>query len=188
MFRNSNFNVRKGALMIGLLVSLVLIGLFSLVMLPEEQIQNKRLDEEVLAMELSQLRNAVALERIASQSSLYYGNWENKVEFVNYLDDLVARGFIGKIPQDPFCPAHEWGTNPGQKFWVPTRNLLGSSSFETDNWVATPWIKDETNIVASSSSLLWPGSGFSEMDNFPYENRFGTSFEKKGRALVITIK
>lgn len=174
--------------MIGLLVSLVIIGLFTFIMLPEQQILSIRQDEEVLTMELSQLRNAIAIERTASQSALYYGNWDNKAEFVAYLDDLVAKGFIGKIPADPFCPSNQWGPNPGQRFWIPTRNLLGSSSFETDNLAETPWIKDETDIVASNSSLTWPGDSFNELDNFPYENRFGNIFETKGRALVITVK
>ena len=182
-------NNRRGALLLMLLLVLVGIGLFSLKAFPDQQIITLREKELTLSQTLSSIRSGIALERIASESSLFYGNFENQAELVAYLNDLVARGYLAKVPKDPFCPDHLWGTGAGCKFWVPTRNLLASSSFETNSFAATPWQVNETNVIININNKEWPGRNQAVFDSFPYENCLGNSIIGfSGTSLAITQK
>lgn len=181
-------NKRKGSLMLMLLALLVVIGLASVKIIPEKITETQREDEVILARRLSDIRNSVALERVASTSSLYYGNWENQAELVAYLNDLVSKNFLSETPKDPLCPEYLWGTGPGKKFWVPTRNLLGSSSFETDSFAKMPWLIDETNVNVNLHSDDWPGKESGSLDNFPFQNRFGNQVGFTGQSLALQQK
>jgi len=179
---------KKGALMLMLLVVIVVIGILAIKAIPEETTIVIREKEDQLSLNLSQMRQGLALERMASVSALYYGNFENQAEFKAYLDDLVARGFLSSIPDDPNCPQYLWGTGPGQKFWIPTRNLLGSSSFEIPDFSVSPWTIDESNVAINLSTEEWPGKDSPCYDNFPHQNLFGQNHSYNGTALAITQK
>lgn len=174
--------------MLMLLVIIMSIGIIAMRAIPEEATIAVREKEKMLSLNLSRVRQGVTLERIASVSSLYYGNFDNQAEFVAYLDDLVARGYLPSIPADPNCPSHIWGPGPGKKFWIPTRNLLGSSSFEIPDFSVSPWTIDESNVVVNLSSDEWPGKDSGGFDNFPHQNIFGQSHGFTGTALAITQK
>lgn len=174
--------------MLMLLVVIIGIGILAVKAIPEETTIVLREKEERLSLNLSQIRQGVALERMASASSLYYGNFENPAEFKAYLDDLVVRGFLPSIPDDPSCPPNLWGTGPGQRFWIPTRNLLGSSSFEIPDFSVSPWTIDESNIEVNLNTEEWPGKNSACYDNFPHQNLFGQNHSYNGTALAITQK
>lgn len=180
---------RRGSLLLLLLIALVGIGLFSLKAIPDQQLITMREKEQTLSQTLSVIRSGMALERTASESALFYGDFEDQAKLVAYLNDLVARGYLAKVPKDPFCPDHLWGTGPGRKFWVPTRNLLSSSSFETSSFAATPWHVNETNVIININDKEWPGRNQAIFDSFPYENCLGCSITGfSGTSLAITQK
>ncbi len=182
-------NNRRGALLLMLLIALVGIGLFSLKAVPDQQVITLREKEQTLSQTLSIIRSGMALERTASESALFYGDFEDQAKLVAYLNDLVARGYLAKVPKDPFCPDHLWGTGPGCKFWVPTRNLLASSSFETGSFAETPWHVNETNVIININDNEWPGRNQSNYDSFPYQNCLGTPMMGfSGMSLAITQK
>lgn len=172
--------------MLMLLVVLVAIGLLSLVVIPDQTTITLRENEIALSQNLCFIRSAIVLERIASDSSFFYGDFDNQAEMITYLDDLVDKGYLSTIPKDPLCPNQLWGIGPGKKFWVPTRNLLGSSSFETNDFANMPWVINETNVAIELCSTEWPGKSTGALDHFPYQNLFGAMTRFSGKSLAIT--
>lgn len=180
---------RRGALLLMLLVVLVCVGLCAMETIPEQAIITQRDKEQTLSQTLSAIRSGMALERTASDSPLFYGNFENQAELIAYLNDLVDKGYMAQIPRDPFCPPQQWGTGPGKKFWKPTRNFLASSSFETTGFAGTPWQVNETNVIVNLNNKEWPGHDLAAFDSFPYQNSLGTSMTGfSGMSLAITQK
>jgi len=158
-------------------------------------------DHEVeLTGHLEHIRQALILDTIASDSSmssLYQKIWTipddrddlRHQAFNNYLDALVASGYLAMIHSDPLVPAIRWGTQQGQRFWYPTRNLVASSSFETSHLTLTAWNSNGlTTTIATVTSNYWSGKTALANESEGTINRFGTIFGQDGHALVILSK
>lgn len=151
--------------MILLMISLAVGGgILANKLAPNYTTLDQRSKEVNLGQNLSELRMAISLERLASASPLFYKDWtplgpnQPNPNFLNYLSELATRGYLRQIPTDPTISTDRWGTTIGKLFWLPTINFVASSGFEVNTLKETSWATGSTNINATiTTQWSWPG-------------------------------
>jgi len=177
----SILRARRGALLMMLFVMLIVGGIVALRMMPNEELITRRDKETSLNTDLSQVREALDLVRVAS-----YPGWielqasDTPASLSAKIASLTAWGFLRDNDiKDPAVPTHLWG--PGKPyFWQVTLNLATNTSFEfsQDGWQSsadTTVLTDEQNYLNST-----------KLDEYPYQNKLGNMLgNKKGKAVSI---
>lgn len=178
--------LRRGSAFLALLAVLVIIGLLALRLIPDMTTVEQRRKEGDLSLALTEMRTAIRLERLASGSDLgFYADWDDPSSFSRYLDNLVSRGYLRKVPTDPMTPVWTWGTASNQLYWRPVRNLVASASFESSMLRYTAWATGSQKVVAMITPQAWVGASDTRFDAFPGENLFGSVMASGGHALLI---
>lgn len=171
---------RSGAMLLMLFVMLIIGGIVALRLLPNEELITRRGNETGLNTDLSQMREALDLVRVASHPAwidLKVGDDHNTI--AKKIASLTAWGFLrSDAIKDPSVPAHLWGVGRPY-YWRVTVNLATNTSFEIgqDDWVPSndsTVLSDETNYLNTT-----------RLDEYPYQNKLGNLLSKKGRATCI---
>jgi len=175
---------RQGALLMMLFVMLIVGGIVALRMMPNEELITRRDKESSLNTDLSQVREALDLVRVAS-----YPGWielqasDTPASLSAKIASLAAWGFLRDDDiKDPAVPAHLWGPDKPY-YWQVTLNLVTqnpSFEFSLDGWQPS----DGTIASYDSSNYLKE----MRLDEYPYQNKLGSSLEdgnKKGKAVSI---
>jgi type II secretory pathway pseudopilin PulG len=175
---------RRGAMMLMLLVVLIIGSIVALQLLPNEELVTRRSRESSLNTEISQIREAFDLMKVASPT---WEPWPEGVEpaaasIALVLQELVDIGYLrSSALVDPTVMSHNWG--PGKTFWRATTNLASNSSFQIsiDGLTAWDWNANETT-AATDTIYLYD----MKVDDYPFQNKLGELMGKSGAALKIT--
>lgn len=175
---------RKGAMMIMLLVVLIIGSIVALQLLPGEELITLRTKETSLNTEISQIREAFDLKKIASPL------WEpwttdppSRIDIANALKVLADEGYLrNKDLADPTVLAHLWNQND-ETFWKASNNLATNSSFQISLDGITAWDWNVVDTTAATDGIYLYDL---RVDDYPYQNKLGNLLGKEGSALKIT--
>lgn len=206
---NSVFN-KRGSMLLMVMVMLIVAALLAMKLMPDEQTLNKREDETFYDSDLSQLREAVDLARLAAQdenndkmfyredpsapNGEYFG-WQGFLasdtpeKIKEKIDFLVSNGFLRKSNiRDNSVPEHLWGED--KTYWRVSTNYASNTSFEIDvvgdtgtvsyNWMDS---KDGSCSVAENIHL-----NSMAIDEYPYQNKLGDSTRGENAIKMICIE
>jgi len=188
--------------MLGMLVVLIIGSLVAIRLLPQMETIEKRQQETSFDQTLSLIRQAVYLERQLGDLSpckVQYNDLvadsQNSAKLEAYLNALVQFNFLTiDKHQNPLIAPHHWGVGPGQIFWQTTRNLVSSDttfgigSFEAGAEVSegfsspVGWIN---SMPYNDNATFAEGISMPDLDDFPWQNKFGNTAGQPGRSLRI---
>ena len=119
-----------------LMVILIVVGILAERLIPNEETITARSKEKSLNLDLSQIREAFDLKRIASPT---WEPWEDNFDrnhpdapasISKVLQALVNEGFLRSASlSDPGIMPQLWGTGAGKIYWQASGNLASNSSF-----------------------------------------------------------
>ncbi len=177
---------KKGAMMMMLLVVLIIGSIVALQLLPNEEIVTRRSKETGLNTQISQLREAFDLMKLASPT------WEpwpdnhvpDKNEVAAVLKTLDENGFLRNASSvvDPTVMTHHWFSTD-EKFWRPAVNLASNSSFQISVDGITAWDWNTTETIAATDTVYLRDM---KVDDYPYQNKLGDLLGNSGSTLKIT--
>ncbi|HAE38219.1 MAG TPA: hypothetical protein DCG57_06210 [Candidatus Riflebacteria bacterium] len=186
--------VRRGAMMLMLLVAIIVGSIIALQILPAEEMITRRGVEKTFDVELSQLREALDLAYYAGEMDPDTALGSDPIILATSpaaiqeaINKLHARGYLrsNKV-KDPWVPQHRWGTAADQEFWVLTENFAEDASFEESvgGFISVSWIPMPDTTASADTSILQN----MRIDSYPYENKLGLLASSSGSALRIDIK
>lgn len=205
---NSVLN-KRGSMLLMVMVMLIVAALLAMKLMPDEQTLNKREDETFYDSDLSQLREAIDLARLASlapTSEMFYREdpsapngkyhgWQGFLasdtpeDIERKIKELEKFGFLRKNDiRDNSVPEHLWGKD--KTYWRVSTNYASNTSFEIDvvgdtgtvsyNWMDS---KDGSCSVAENIHL-----NSMAIDEYPYQNKLGDSTRGENAIKMICIE
>lgn len=188
--------------MLGLLVFIIIGSIIALRRAPQVEIVEKRHVETSFDQTLSLIRQAIYLERQLDDLSPCKAEYEdliadpkNPVKIESYLNALVLNNFLTiEKYQNPLIANNRWGAGAGQIYWETTRNLVSSDtifgigSFEAGAEVyggfSSPvgWLN---SMVYNDNATFAEGISMPELDDFPWQNKFGHTSGQPGKSLRL---
>ncbi len=188
---------RRGSMLLMVIIMLICAAIIAMKLLPDEQTQVIRENETFYDSDLSQLREAIDMVKLASRdpnSKAYYLDPEGWQDFCASdtsasisakIAKLSSWGFLRKSDlRDKSVPEHLW--NVDNIYWKVSINYASNSSFEiastTEDW-SYPWERInasatlEKNIKLNSLSI----------DEYPFQNKLGDSTHGENSIRMIKI-
>ncbi len=204
MRRTSN---KKGSMLMMVMIMLIVAAIIAMKLMPDEQTQVIREQEAFYNSDLSQLREAIDLVRLASKdpnSKVYFNpedpestpnGWQDfcatdtSISIAAKIASLSAWGYLRKENiKDNSIPDFLWGTSSSKIYWTVSTNYASNTSFEIigDNLEPYNWssdnldsedIKIETNVHLHSMAI----------DEYPYQNKLGDNSRGENAIRMIRI-
>ena len=150
---------RRGTILMVLLLLMASLAILAVQMVPNEEIINRRIDENILSSEVSQVREAYDLMRVASPTWVPFeadfdpDHAEAPASIAKILDQLYANGFLrSNNVYSPGFRRHLWGTEPGKNYWRAANNIASNSSFQVIVGDGLAWNWSLTDTVAATRS------------------------------------
>ncbi len=192
MYRTIN---KRGSMLMMVMIMLIVAAIVAMKLMPDEQTQVVRENEALYNSELSQLREAIDMVRLASRdpNSRAYFNPDNP-ESTPYgwrdfsisdtpetieakLASLTEWEYLRKSDlKDNSVPEFQWGTGSSKIYWLVSTNYASNTSFEIVNNVATwpdSWEFDSNTASPTMVSNIHLNS--MAIDEYPYQNKLGNS-------------
>ena len=190
MRRTSNKN---GSMLMMVIIMLVVAAIIAMKLMPDEQTQTIRENEAFYNSDLSQLREAIDLARLAASSSTPLPDWEDFCAsdtpdtISAKIASLSAWGFLRKNNiKDNSIPDHLWGTStPELLYWKVSTNYASNTSFELasgDMPIAWEKGKDASATFVDNIKL-----NTLAIDEYPYQNKLGDSTRGENAIGMIRI-
>lgn len=205
MYRTLN---KRGSMLMMVMVILIVAAIIAAKLMPDEQTMVKREDEGFYNSDLSQLREAIDLVRLAAKNSNSpaYNNPEDPDNPGTGWQDFVASdtpasisakiasltewGFLRKKDlRDNSVPEFSWSED--KTYWLVSTNYASNTSFEiqvedldTSMYVAGAWEKES---VASASVVENIKLNSMAIDEYPYQNKLGDSTRGETAIKMISI-
>ncbi len=180
---------RNGTAIILLLIILSIGAIIAQQIGPSEEMLNRRMAESSLTNDISQIREAFDMMRLASQS---WQPWEEDFDpdhtdapasIAKILSTLQAEGFLRSSGvYDSTARKHLWGTGPGKHFWQASVNLASNSSFQIYTGEVKTWDWSQTDTTAVTDSFFLNEQS---VDDYPFQNKLGEFAGKSGFSLKI---
>ena len=171
---------RRGALLLMLFVMLIVGGIVALRMMPNEELITRRDKESGLNNDLSQVREALDLVRVASHPEWVDLSLTDTPDLIQAkIASMALWGYLrSESVKDSAVPEHLWGTDKPY-FWKVTMNLATNTSFEVglDAWYPSA----DSTVIEDNTNYL----NTTKLDEYPYQNKLGNLLNKKGRATCI---
>ncbi len=199
---------RRGSMLMTVMVILIVAAIIAAKLMPDEQTMVKREDEGFYNSDLSQLREAIDLVRLAAKNpnsdaynnpSIVGSGWQDFVasdtpaSISEKIASLTQWGFLRKSElRDNSIPEFLWGAdkNASYTYWMVSTNYASNTSFEihvdgldTNVYVAGAWEKES---VASASVTDKVQLNSMAIDEYPYQNKLGDS--TRGEKAIKMIK
>lgn len=195
---------RRGSMLMMVMVILIVAAIIAAKLMPDEQTMVKREDEGFYNSDLSQLREAIDLVRLAakdpgSPAADPDTGWKDFVasdttaSISAKIASLTAWGFLRKSDlRDNSIPEFAWGsTTVDLLYWKVSTNYASNTSFEiqvedldTSMYVAGAWEKES---VASASVVENIKLNSMAIDEYPYQNKLGDSTRGETAIKMISI-
>lgn len=186
---NGKADSRAGAMMLMLLVVLIIGSIVALQLLPNEELVARRSKETSLNTEISQIREAFDLMKVASPT---WEPWEDNFDpdhagapasIAKVLTELANKGYLrNKDLADPTVMPHLWAAAAGKSFWKASTNVASNSSFQISVDGLTAWDWSKTETTASTDTVYLNDI---RVDDYPYQNKLGNLLASGGSALKI---
>ena len=181
----------KGSMLMMVIIMLVVAAIIAMKLMPDEQTQVIRENEAFYNSDLSQLREAIDLARLAASSSTPLPGWEDFCA-TDTPDTIRAKiasltqwGFLRKTElRDNSVPAHLWGTDKPM-YWSVSINYASNTSFEIasgDMPLAWERGKDASATFVDNIRL-----NTMAIDEYPYQNKLGDSTRGENALRMIRI-
>ena len=180
---------KHGSMLMMVMIMLVVAAIIAMKLMPDEQTQVIRENEEFYNSDLSQLREAIDLARLAAST-----NWEDfcatdTPETISAkVASLSAWGFLRKDNiKDNSIPDHLWGTSASESYWKVSINYASNTSFEIasgDSDMPLAWEKGKD---ASARFVENIKLNTMAIDEYPYQNKLGDSTRGKNEIRMIRI-
>ena len=180
---------RHGTILMIFLLLMVSLAILAVQMIPNEEMINRRIDETILSSEVSQVREAYDLMRMASPTWVPFeadfdpDHADAPASIAKILDQLFSSGFLrSKDVYSPGFRRHLWGTEPGKFYWHATGNIASNSSFQVMVGDGLAWDWSRTDTVAATDSFFPQDQA---VDDYPFQNKLGDQLFKNGSSLKI---
>ena len=183
---------KNGSMLMMVIIMLVVAAIIAMKLMPDEQTQVVRENEAFYNSDLSQLREAIDLARLAASSSTPLPGWEDfyatdTPDTIRLkIASLSQWGFLRKNDlRDNSVPAHMWGTNTQQIYWHVSINYASNTSFEIasgDMPLAWERGKDASATFVDNIKL-----NTMAIDEYPYQNKLGDSTRGEKALRMIKI-
>ena len=174
-------NSRRGTLLLALLVIVAVGGIIAIRLIPDETTIVKREKEVGLQMNLSHIREAIDMKRMADPT--YVFKFDNRANIQAELQKLVDEKYLrSKSIKDPTVFSHLWDSNDNY-YWRGSANIASNTSFEdaVDGKIAS-WTETKDTTVATDPSYLYD----EYLDDYPNQNKLGSIYSAYGSSLKIT--
>ena len=193
---------RRGSMLMTVMVILIVAAIIAAKLMPDEQTMVKREDEGFYNSDLSQLREAIDLVRLAAKNpdSPAYNEWQDflasdtTASISEKITQLTNWGFLRKKElRDNSIPEFLWGAdkNASYSYWLVSTNYASNTSFEiqaegldTNVYVTASWEKE---TVASASVTDKIKLNSMAIDEYPYQNKLGDSTRGENAIKMIKI-
>lgn len=198
MYRTLN---KRGSMLMMVMVILIVAAIIAAKLMPDEQTMVKREDEGFYNSDLSQLREAIDLVRLAAQNPGSPAadpdtGWQDFVasdtpaSISAKIASLTEWGFLRKKDlRDNSVPEFSWSED--KTYWLVSTNYASNTSFEiqvedldTSMYVAGAWEKES---VASASVVENIKLNSMAIDEYPYQNKLGDSTRGETAIKMISI-
>ena len=183
---------KKGSMLMMVIIMLVVAAIIAMKLMPDEQTQVIRENEAFYNSDLSQLREAIDMARLAASSSTPLPGWEDfcatdTPDTIRLkIASLTYWGFLRKTDlRDNSVPAHLWGTDTAQIYWNVSINYASNTSFEIasgDMPLAWERGKDASATFVDNIKL-----NTMSIDEYPYQNKLGDSTRGENEIRMIRI-
>ena len=199
MYRTLN---KRGSMLMMVMVILIVAAIIAAKLMPDEQTMVKREDEGFYNSDLSQLREAIDLVRLAAQKPGSPAadpdtGWQDFVasdtpaSISAKIASLTQWGFLRKSElRDNSIPDFAWNTS-STTYWMVSTNYASNTSFEihvdgldTSTYVAGAWEKES---VASASVVKNIKLNSMAIDEYPYQNKLGDNTRGENAIQMISI-
>ncbi len=186
---------RKGTVILGLLVVILLGGVLATRLVPSYEIQERRQSDLELRFALAQIRQAVDMKEMLDP------DWPNNTglnlgiasQVKDLLNGLIADNLLGAIPRDTTIITYQWSQNlmasPSQaQYWVMAGNIASNSDFEdfrsdTISGIGlASWSLGTTDTLLATVPVSFPDA----LDDYKGQNKFGRRFSPVNYAIQIT--
>ncbi len=178
-------NKRVSMLMM-VMIMLIVATIIALKLMPDEQTQVIREKEAFYNTDLSQLREAIDMARLASNSEWIDFCATDTPEIISVkIASLSHYGFLRNDRlRDNSIPEHLWGTST-DTYWIVSTNYASNTSFEiaSGDW-SVAWEK-EANASATMIENIRLNS--MSIDEYPYQNKLGDNTREKNKIRMIKI-
>ena len=204
MYRTIN---KRGSMLMMVMIMLIVAAIVAMKLMPDEQTQVVRENEALYNSDLSQLREAIDMVRLASKdrNNIAYFNPDNP-ESTPYgwrdftisdtpeiieakLASLTEWGYLRKSDlKDNSVPEFKWGTDTSKIYWLVSTNYASNTSFEITTNVATwpdSWEFDSNTASPTMVSNIHLNS--MAIDEYPYQNKLGNSNKGANSIQMIRI-
>lgn len=183
---------KNGSMLIMVIIMLVVAAIIAMKLMPDEQTQVIRENETFYNSDLSQLREAIDLARLAASSSTPLPGWEDFCA-TDTPDTIRAKiaslsqwGFLRKNDlRDNSVPEHLWGTNTQQIYWNVSINYASNTSFEIASGdMPLAWEREKN---ASATFVDNIRLNTMAIDEYPFQNKLGDSTRGENAIRMIRI-
>mgnify|MGYP000847457385 CR=1 FL=1 len=180
---------RNGTVVLLLLILLSIGVIIARQIGPSEEMLSRRLAENGLTTDISQIREAFDMMKIASQT---WQPWEENFDpdsvdaaasIAKILETLRTEGFLRSSEvYDSTTKKHLWGTGVGKQYWQASINLASNSSFQIYTGEARIWDWNQTDTAAATDTFFLNEQS---IDDYPFQNKLGEAAGKSGFSLKI---
>lgn len=201
----NRFN-KKGSMLMMVMIMLIVAAILAMRLMPNEQTVTQRSNEAFYNSDLSQLREAIDLVRLAAKdpdpnNKAFYDPVSNPSGWQDFqasdtpeiisarIASMSKWGFLRKTDvRDNSVPAHLWGKNATQSFWLVSTNYASNTSFEIDSadeafisvgWEAAPEVNATVTPKIRLNSMA--------IDEYPYQNKLGDNTRGENAIKMISI-
>ena len=188
---------RRGSMLLTVIIMLIVAAIIAMKLMPDEQTQVIRENEAFYDSDLSQLREAIDLVKLASKdpnSNAYYERPEGWQDFcaTDTPETISAKiaslsnwGYLRKENvRDNSVPEHLWKTD-GNNFWKVSINYASNSSFEIASgaWVYA-WEDANASATRVDNHIRLNSMA---IDEYPFQNKLGDSTRGENAIRMIKI-
>ena len=188
---------RRGSMLLTVMILLIVVAIIAMKLMPDEQTQVIRENETFYDSDLSQLREAIDLARLAAKnpnSKLALRGWTNfcatdtSASITEKIELLYECGYLRKPDlKDASVPDFQWGTNSTELYWKVSTNYASNSSFEIvaseDYEISASW----NGVNASASVENHVKLNSMSLDEYPFQNKLGDSTKGENEITMIKI-
>ncbi len=183
MRRTSN---KQGSMLMMVIIMLVVAAIIAMKLMPDEQTQVTREKEAFYNSDLSQLREAIDMAKLATGTNWLDFCATDTPEIISEkIASLSNLGFLRKKDiKDNSVPDYLWGPST-PNYWKVSTNYASNASFEIASGDMPLAWEREKNASATFIDNIQLNS--MSIDEYPFQNKLGDSTRGKNSIRMIRI-
>lgn len=179
-------SLRKGSVMLMLLVMVIIGGILAMRLLPDVEIIERRQSDVQLGLYLGQIRQALDIKRTIDPDYNPLPENPTIADISNMLDQLVTDKLLAaNLLKDSTIPSHLWESELSF-YWVPSTNIASNTSFEVSDsdptFVSQFWKQGTTTQAESDFGFFLDHPS---LNDYPGQNKLGNVLSTIGTSIKI---